>query len=50
MGQQLCSSPTEGFIIHDTDDYQIDDSFFKKLVDSVIKLLLYGPRFRMDYS
>ena len=49
MGQQLCSSPTEGFIIDDTDDYQIDDSFFKKLVDYLEENYIEFTDFESSY-
>ena len=49
MGQQLCSSPTEGFIIDDTNDYQIDYSFFMKLVDSLEENYIEFTDFESNY-
>ena len=49
MGQQLCSSPTEGFIVNDINDYQIDDSFFNKLVDCLEENYIEFTDFEASY-
>ena len=49
MGQQLCSSPTEGFIVNDINDYQIDDIFFNKLVGYLEKLYIEFSDFESSY-
>ena len=49
MGQQLCSSPTEGFIVNDINDYQIDDIFFNKLVDYLEENYIEFTDFEASY-
>ena len=48
MGQQLCSSPTEGFILNDTNDYQIDD-IFNKLVGYLEELYIEFSDYETNY-
>ena len=49
MGQQLCSSPTEGFIVNDINDYQIDDIFFNKLVGYLEELYIEFSDYETNY-
>ena len=49
MGQQLCSSPTEGFIINDTNNDETDDYFFNKLVGYLEKLYIEFSDFESSY-
>ena len=49
MGQQLCSSPTEGFIVNDINDHQIDESFFNKLVDCLEENYIEFTDFETSY-
>ena len=49
MGQQLCSSPTEGFIINDTNNDETDDVFFNKLVGYLEELYIEFSDFESSY-
>ena len=49
MGQQLCSSPTEGFIVNDINDNQIDDIFFNKLVNYLEENYIEFTDFEASY-
>ena len=49
MGQQLCSSPTEGFIINDTNNDENDDVFFNKLVGYLEELYIEFSDFESNY-
>ena len=49
MGQQLCSSPTEGFILNDCNNTEIDNEFFISLIDDLEKNFIDFADFETSY-